>query len=129
VIGALSLTVLPGRYAVCRLPADAAAPPLLPTAGLLSVTRTSDETSIVCVEAGAPAGAQVENGWRAIVIAGPLDFALTGVLASLAGPLAAADVSIFALSTYDTDYILVRADQLETAAAALRQAGHELAGA
>jgi hypothetical protein len=121
----LSLTVLPGQYAVCRLPA-AAVPPLVPTTGLLSVTRTPDETSVVCAEAGAPLGAQVESGWRALVVAGPLDFALTGVLASVAAPLADAQVSIFALSTFDTDYVLVRAQALADAVAALRQAGHDV---
>jgi len=105
-------------------PADAAVPPLVPTTGLLSVTRTPDEISIVCAEVGAPAGAQIEHGWRALVVAGPLDFALTGVLASFAGPLAEAGVSIFALSTFETDYVLVRADALADAVAALRQAGH-----
>jgi hypothetical protein len=61
-------------------------------------------------------------------VAGPLQFSLTGVLAALAVPLAEREVSIFALSTFDTDYLLVKSDQLETAAAALREAGHEVAG-
>jgi uncharacterized protein len=70
---------------------------------------------------------ECERGWRALVVRGPLDFALTGVLASLATPLAEAGVSIFALSTYDTDYVLVREAQLRDAVAALAAAGNDVA--
>ena len=115
---------LGGELAVCRLPADAAAPPIPDRAALFSVTRTSEELSIVCPAADAPGDAQVESGWRALAVEGPLDFGLTGILASLAQPLAAAGIPIFALSTYDTDYVLVRAPALEAAVAALRDAGH-----
>ena len=80
----------------------------------------------MCPAADAPAGATVERGWRALGVLGPLDFGLTGILASIAAPLAAAGVSIFAISTYDTDYVLVRETALATAVDALRAAGHEL---
>ena len=122
---ALSLRTLPGELAVCRLPADAPAP-ALGAAALWSVTRTADELSIVCPAADAPAGAEVERGWRALKVAGPLDFALTGILAAIAAPLADAGVSIFAVSTYDTDYVLVREAALPAAAEALRRAGHDV---
>ena len=69
---------------------------------------------------------QVERGWRAICVAGPLDFALVGVLASLSGTLASAGVSIFAISTFDTDYILVKEDMLGAAREALAAAGHQV---
>lgn len=121
----MKLRALPAELAVCRLPADA--PATAPGAGALwSVTRTADELSIVCPVADAPAGAEVERGWRALQVAGPLDFALTGVLAAVAVPLAEADVSIFAVSTYDTDYVLVREAALPAAAEALRLAGHDV---
>jgi uncharacterized protein len=121
----LRLRALAGELAVCRLPADAPAP--APAAGALgSVTRTAEELSIVCPVADAPPGAEVECGWRALQVAGPLDFALTGVLAAIAVPLAEAEISIFAVSTYDTDYVLVREAALPAAAEALRRAGHEV---
>lgn len=123
---ALKLRVLAGELAVCRLPADAPAPAQPPSATLLSVTRTRDELSVVCAAADAPAGARVQGGWRALQVAGPLDFALTGILASLAAPLAQAGISLFAVSTYDTDYVLVADNALNAAVAALRAAGHEV---
>ena len=122
----VSLRVLDGELAVCRLPADAPAPQLPSSAALFAVTRTRDELSIVCPAADAPADATVEPGWRALCVLGPLDFGLTGILASIAAPLADAGVAIFAISTYDTDYVLVRDTALATAAGALRAAGHEL---
>ena len=120
----LSLRVLPGELAVCRLPADAATPELPARAPLAAITRTPDELSIVCRPADAPPGAEVEPGWRVLQVAGPLDFALTGILSAIAEPLAAAGISLFAVSTYDTDYVLVRETALPAAVAALRAAGH-----
>jgi uncharacterized protein len=122
--GPLSLRVLAGELAICRLPADAPAPTLPADAPLFSITRTPGELSIVCPLADAPADAGVEPGWRALQVAGPLDFALTGILAAIAAPLAQAGISIFATSTYDTDYVLVREGALPAALEALRQAGH-----
>lgn len=120
----LTLEILPGRFAVCRLPADQPLPRLGPGPALLALVRTSDELSLVCPEQDAPQGARAETGWRALKVLGPLDFALTGVLASLAGPLALAGVSIFAVSTFDTDYLLVREAALSAARTALESAGH-----
>ncbi len=98
------------------------------TAGeFCSIVRTVDELSIVCAEEAVPLGVTCQRGWRGLKVAGPLDFALTGVLASLAVPLAEASVSIFAISTYDTDILLVRGEQIETAIEALRRAGHVVA--
>ncbi|WP_354700685.1 hypothetical protein DSM112329_00970 [Paraconexibacter sp. AEG42_29] len=121
-----TLTVRPGRFAVCRLAAAAAAPPAPPaTAVLYSVTRTADELSIVCPEAEAPAGAVVEGGWRVLTLAGPFDLNTeVGVLVRILQPLADAGVGIFALSTYDTDHVLVHDAQLPQAVAALQAAGH-----
>lgn len=122
----LTLHVLDERLGIARLPADAPLPPWLPAGGFLSITRTADECSVVCVEAAIPNGVRCERGWRGLQVEGPLDFALTGILARLAAPLAEAGVSIFALSTYDTDYLLVRADALEEAVRVLKAAGHRV---
>lgn len=94
--------------------------------GLYSVTRTSDEVSVVCEETLAPEGAEVERNWRALKVQGPLEFSLKGVLASLLNPLAEAGVSVFAVSTYDTDYFLLPQYHLATALEALELAGHRL---
>jgi hypothetical protein len=113
------LRVLPGRYSVCRLAPDASLPE-----HFFSATRTPDELSVVCDEVHAPENAKCEAGWRLMQVAGPLEFSLTGVLAAIAAPLAKAGVSIFALSTFDTDYVLVKEDDLAKAIEALRGAGH-----
>jgi hypothetical protein len=123
----LDLTLLPQRLAVCWLDPGAALPTWATQGALWSVTRTAEELSVVCAEADVPGEVRREGGWRALMVAGPLDFTLVGVLLSVAAPLAAAGVSIFAISTYDTDYVLVRATQLDHAIAALRAAGHRVA--
>lgn len=92
--------------------------------GFFSLTRTRDELSIVCCEENVPEGVDCDRGWHCLQVKGPLDFALTGILASLAVPLAEADISIFAISTYDTDYFLVK--ELDMAIAVLLRAGHNV---
>ena len=120
----LSLSVLPDRLAICRLPPDAALPAPPAGGGLWSVTRTAEELSLVLPDEARHPDWKAEPGWRALQVDWTLDFALTGILASLAAPLAEAGVSLFAISTYDTDYVLVRERDLEKAAAALAAAGH-----
>ena len=122
----LKLKVIPGTYAVCRLDADAAIPDWALTGSVTSVTRTPDELSIVCPEAQVPKGVRCEKPWGCIKIQGPLPFSMTGVLASLVNPLAEAGISLFAFSTYDTDYILVKEEALDSALSALARAGHEI---
>jgi hypothetical protein len=90
------------------------------------VTRTDRELSVVCEEGAAPADTKREAGWRLLRVAGPLDFSLTGILAGIAAPLAEAGVSIFAVSTFDTDYIMVKQEDLAKALSALRAAGHAI---
>ena len=124
----MRLTVVPGRFAVCRLAAEAAIPPTLLTAREVSITRTGHELSVVCPEDLAPAGARCEAGWAWLALEGPIPFTATGVMSSLLAPLAEAGVGIFAISTYDTDAILVKAEQLAAAVAALGQAGHQVDG-
>lgn len=122
----LDLSLLPEALAVCRLPAGAASPAWLEGEAFASITRTLDETSVICRSAVVPADVRAEAGWRALRMAGPLDFALTGILLSLLAPLAAAGVAVFALSTFDTDYLLVREAALDDALAALTGAGHRI---
>lgn len=120
----LQLQVLPERLAVCRLEPTDALPGWASQGAFWCIARTSDELSVVCEQGYVPAGVRTEGGWRALKVLGPLNFALTGILAGLAGVLAVAGVSIFALSTFDTDYILVKEDSLGAAIAALREQGH-----
>ena len=123
----LTLLPLPGRYAVGRLPADAPVPPW-PAGAFVSITRTADELSVVCPEGAMPPGAVCEGGWHGWRLAGtfPLTGAV-GVLAAVLVPLAGAGVGIFAVSTFDTDYVFVKADDAGRAADALRRAGHTVA--
>jgi hypothetical protein len=120
----LKLSVLPVRLSVCRLPSGTQPPPWSFSGSFCSVSLTADETSVVCEEALVPAGVNMDAGWRAFKVAGPLDFSLTGILLSIAAPLAAAGVGIFAVSTYDTDYVLVKESSLTEAVSALEAADH-----
>ncbi|MGQ9366064.1 ACT domain-containing protein [Azospirillum sp. A39] len=116
----LTLTLLPDALAVCRLPADGGPPDWLDWSGtLVSVTRTAAELSVVCADSAVPEGVPAQRDWRAFRVEGPLDFALTGILSRLTAPLAEAAIPVFAVSTYDTDYLLVRADHADHAAVAL----------
>ncbi len=122
---ALTLSLQPAPLTVCQLASDAQIPAWVATAkSFVSITRTTEELSIVCAEGFPPAGVKQESGWRLLKVEGPLDFGLTGILASVLDPLARAGISIFSVSTYNTDYVLVKQDKAEAAVAALRQAGH-----
>ena len=113
----MEVAVVPGTLAICRLRASDRIPSwaLELHEGFVSITRTPEELSIVCPQEAVPPDTQVEEDWRALVIPGPIPFEAFGVLAALATPLAAAGIPIFAISTYDTDYVLVRACNLERA--------------
>ena len=117
---------MPGAYAICRWSADAALPDWVNEGAFTSVTRTPTELSAICAADSVPAGAACDGPWRILAVRGPLDLALTGVMASLATPLADAAVSLFAISTYDTDYLLVRSETLDRAVEALTGAGHRV---
>ena len=120
------LTVIRGEFAVWRLPADTPLPSV--DAGtFLSVTRTEDELSIVSPSSAVSEGAKAEAGWCCLRVEGPLYFELTGVVAGLSAPLARAEIPIFVVSTYETDYLLVRTHDLERACSALREEGHIVA--
>jgi uncharacterized protein len=122
----LELMLLPDRLCVCRLNAPDESD-LRAASGLFSVTRTEDELSVICPEEDAPpAATDVSGAWRALKVRGPLDHSSVGVLASLAGPLADAGVALFPLATFDTDYVLVKEDDVERAQSALEAAGHRV---
>ena len=122
----MKLTILPDTFAVCRLSPTVDIPQwVLESRGLLSITYTSDELSLVCLEEMVPGGVQYRGSWRAIKVQGPLDFSLTGILVALAAPLAEANIPIFALSTFDTDYLLLQDEHLRQAEEVLERNGHE----
>ncbi|WP_312957170.1 ACT domain-containing protein [Stutzerimonas nitrititolerans] len=121
----LSFSVLPGSFVVARLEPNTDVPyTVLASRDFISITRTDDELSIVCSENVATDLAKVDQPWRAIKVHGPFAFDQTGVLASFLNPLANASIGIFATSTFDTDYILVKSENLEHAVQALQVAGH-----
>lgn len=123
---ALTLAVLTDVLAVCRLAPDAPVPAWAWTGEPVSVTRTGDELSVVCRADAVPDAIRCEGGWRCLKVQGPLDFALTGILTAITAPLAAAGIPVFALSTYDTDYVLVKGEMLSRAVETLRGAGHRV---
>ena len=124
-----TLDLVPGSYAICRWAPGELLPSWVMQGEFFSVTRTPAELSAVCDAGSVPSGVKAEGPWSMLAVRGPLAFNMTGVLAGLATPLAAAGISIFALSTYDTDYVLVRNDDVERAVQALREAGHTILGA
>ncbi|WP_114395461.1 ACT domain-containing protein [Oleisolibacter albus] len=141
-----SLTLLPDRLAVCRLPPNSLAPDSLAPGGalpawiagamrapgFLSLTRTADELSLICAAEHVPGGGAVDfrvvAGWRILRVDGPFDFGVTGVMAALSGALSAAGISLLPLATFDTDYLLLRETDLDRAVTALVHAGHAVQG-
>lgn len=122
----LPLIVVDGTFAICKLVADATIPPWASANQFFSITRTADELSIVCRQDAVPEEIRCERGWRCFRVAGAMPFSVVGVLASLTTPLAEAGISVFAISTFDTDYLLVKEDYFEKAVTALVQAGHSI---
>ena len=123
----MNLTILDPVFSVLKLPQAATVPPWALNCHLFSITRTDEELSIVC-----PASCltvdelfeDLETGWKCLKVEGVLAFSLTGILSSLAKPLAEHDISIFAVSTYKTDCLLVKSLSIEKAKAVLEQEGH-----
>lgn len=122
----LDLALLPETLAVCHLGPHEPIPSSVVSASFVAIARTADELSIVCSETLAPAGARVESGWRSLRVTGTLPFAATGIMASLVTPLADAAIPIFAISTFETDYLLVKASDLARSIDALEAAGHRV---
>lgn len=120
----LALSVLKETYAVCRVDKDEPIPGWASSGQFHSVTRTEKELSIVCLQSAVPYGTQMEGDWRCLAVDGPLGFSLVGILVSLLSPLADMGISIFVISTYDTDFLFVKSRDLELAIHTLSSAGH-----
>jgi uncharacterized protein len=123
---ALKFSRLLGSYAVCQFSADAPLPDWLPTSGFISVTRTSEELSIVCPDHSTPAHLKADLGWVCLKLEGPFSFSLTGILSSFIAPLSDNAIPIFAISTYDTDYVLIKQGFADAGLDVLAKAGHTL---
>ncbi len=122
----MSLTVLGEIFAICRMQG-----PTPPTSGpdagpLYATTLTEDSCTVVCTENRIPEGCEAETGWSCLKVEGPLPFSQTGVLATFTGPLAAAEIPVFVLSTYETDYVLVKATKLPRAIEVLTSSGYDI---
>jgi hypothetical protein len=116
-----------GKFAICRLdPASAIPEWALRTGVLTSITRTRDQLSIVCFQSDVSGNVKFEGGWLCLKLEGPFPFSMTGVLASFIDPLSANRIPIFAISTFDTDYVLIKEEFWESAHPVLKSAGHEL---
>jgi hypothetical protein len=122
----LELTLLPERYAISRLAHDSPVPGWATQGPFFSVTRTGDELSVVSELAFVPPGVPSQSGWRVLKVHGPFVLSEIGVLSALASPLAEAKISLFAISTFDTDYLLVASESLSAAITALERAGHTI---
>lgn len=118
----MKLLLSPHLFAISRFAAHSEVPGWSLKGSFSSINKTGDELSIVCEEKNIPLGVTAERGWRLFKVQGPLDFNLTGVLVSIATPLAQSKISIFAISTFETDYILVKSEDLESAIASLKKA-------
>ena len=123
----MQLRTLPDPYAIVRLHPGSELPDWVDKGPFRSVTRTDNEVSVVCRDHDVPEGESAERGWRVLELLGPLDFSLTGVVASLVDPLARAEIPIFVISTFETDYVLVREVNLEDTIEVLELAGHGVA--
>lgn len=122
----LDLSVLSDTYAVSRLPPSEPVPSWALHGDFFTISKTLDELSVVCLESQVPGRIRSEKGWRCLRVKGPLDFGLTGILASLANPLAQSGISIFAISTFDTDYLMIRQERFQDALSVLERCGHRV---
>lgn len=118
-----AIDVLPERFGICRFDPNVSIPDWALTSRFYSITQTQEEVSIVCHEGVIPQEIRYEKGWRCLKVQGPIDFSEIGILSSLAQPLASKNVAIFALSTYDTDYLFVREKDLSKTIETLSQEG------
>ena len=121
----LNFSRVPGSFAICRLAANTPVPGWALRGEFFSVTSTAGEVSVVCPVAQVPCGVAHEGEWACLRLEGPFPFSETGILSSFVQPLAERAIPIFAVSTFDTDYVLVKHAWVEKAVAALREAGHQ----
>ncbi len=122
----LTLSILPETLVICQMDKDARIPDWLLASTFYSITKTAEELSVVCPQTNVPEGIKRDEGWRCLKVEGPLDFSAAGILASLTMPLAKEGISVFAMSTYNTDYLLVKERHLEKAVQILAQNGHQI---
>lgn len=122
----LKLHILPGYYAIARLAPDQPFPEWADGPGFVSISRSEDELSIVCLQARVPAGQQRSPDWACLKLAGPFAFDETGIIAAAIDPLSAAGLGVFVVSTYDGDHLLLKQADLEQARSLLTAAGHIL---
>jgi hypothetical protein len=122
----LTLSVVEGQYAIAKLAPDSAIPDWAMCGPFFSVTRSTDELSLVVAETSLPAEIEASRNWHMLRVHGPFAFNEVGVLAALANPLARLGVGIFVLSTYDTDYLLVQREDIPVAVETLEHAGHRI---
>ena len=118
--------MLSETLAVCQLPPRIPIPPWASQGEFFSITRTADELSIVCEETLVPHNVKAERNFGALKLEGPFPFSMTGVLASFIEPLAEQKIPVFAIATFDTDYVLLDREHLDSALRALAAAGHEI---
>jgi hypothetical protein len=119
----MKLQELSEILAVCRLEPQSEIPAWAYTSRFFSITKTADELSVVCEPSVVPTNVKAETGWKGFRVVGTLDFSLTGILAAIANPLAQEKISIFAISTFDTDYVLIKSSSWEPAKIVLQKAG------
>ena len=122
----LTFIILRETFAICRLDKDAPIPDWAFQGGLFSVTRTKDELSIVCPLINVPKGIICNQGWSCLKVKGPLDLSSTGIISSIAKTLEKEGISLFSISTYDTDYVMVKEKDLEKAVFALTETGQRI---
>ena len=122
------LSILKGVFAIVQIQPGSKIPQQVGDDGLFAFLSTPDEVSIVCEERIVPKDGKFSAGWKTLMVQGPLDFSLVGILADISSVLAKAEISIFALSTYNTDYILLKQSHLDKAVKALNRAGYEIVG-
>ena len=120
----LTLQLVAGEFAVCRLAPTEPVPAWAGSTVFSSITRTADELSIICPASSVPSGVRCEAGWRLLKLAGPFEFGAVGILASVTDPLARAGISLLAVGTFDTDYVLIKAERLDAAIAVLETVNH-----
>jgi len=125
----MKLTAVPGIFAVSRINPGEAIPKWATDSEFFSINKTDGELSVVCEEAKVPEDIQSEKNWKLFKVEGPLGFGLTGILDSIAHPLAQARISIFAISTYDTDYVMVKSSDFDSARKALQNSGITISSA
>lgn len=124
----LKLSLLKDVYGICKLPGDSPIPDWTQKGSWYSITQTEKELTIVCPQGVIPARVEYDGNWRGFRIDGSFDFSQIGVISSIAGPLAKAHISIYVISTYDTDYFLVKEANVEQAVTVLTDEGHSIEG-